>query len=290
MLKEIHFVTGKGGVGKSTVALALAYKKSLQGKKVLLAELGDESFFKDLLDLSNVGYQPISLRGSLDLSLWTGAEALKEYARYLLKVEALYKLFIENPISRSLINIAPALPEIAIMGKITSDPRRHGPPMDYDCIVVDAYATGHFLALIKAPNSMSKAIKFGPMGQQNREIDKVLRDPQMCHYHIVTLPEELPIRESEELYQQINQFLDIKPDFFINKMLQTELTSKDLKKLENKSKHIGDFAAYLEAVLERQEEALERIKKLKAPTSTLPLVMETEPWRMIEALAEGMPE
>jgi anion-transporting ArsA/GET3 family ATPase len=67
MVQEIHFVTGKGGVGKSIVALALAYKKASQGQRTLLVELGDESFYKDLLDLNSVGFKPTNLRPFLDL-------------------------------------------------------------------------------------------------------------------------------------------------------------------------------------------------------------------------------
>ncbi len=289
MVQEVHFVTGKGGVGKSVVALTLAYKKALQGQKTLLVELGDESFYKDLLDLSSVGFKPTHLRPFLDLSLWTGADCLKEYARYLLKIEALYRLFFENPVSRSLVNVAPALPEISIMGKITSGPRRHGPPMDYDCLVVDAYATGHFLALVKAPRSMANAVKMGPMSQQNREIDGVLRNSDLCHYHIVSLPEELPIKESEELYQELRAYLEVKPQFIINKVIETNLKAADLKKIAKKDEDVSQFALYMEAVLERQDDSVERLKKLKSKVSELPLVTEVSPWNMVEILAERMP-
>lgn len=290
MVQEIHFVTGKGGVGKSIVALTLAYKKAQQGQKTLLVELGDESFYKDLLDLSSVGFKPTSLRPSLDLSLWTGADCLREYARYLLKIETIYKLFFENPISRSLVNVAPALPEISIMGKITSGPRNHGPPMDYDCIVVDAYATGHFLALIKAPRSMAKTVKVGPMGQQNKEIDQVLKNSDLCKYHIVSLPEELPVRESQELYHELRAYLEVKPHFIINKMIDTTLTVTDLKKIAKKDEEVSEFASFIEAVLERQETSIEQFKKSKTEVTELPLVTEVDPWSMVEILAERMPK
>jgi anion-transporting ArsA/GET3 family ATPase len=174
------------------------------------------------------------------------------------------------------------------MGKITSQPRKHGPPMNYDCLVVDSYATGHFMALVKASHSMAQAVKFGPMAQQNREIDRVLHDPSMCHYHIVTLPEELPVKESEELFESLYQFLNIKPDFIINKNIETELSPRDLKKIAKESDQVGDFAGYLEAVLERQDESLERLKKLEQPVGVLPLVMETKPWKMIDRITERL--
>ena len=286
MSQELHFITGKGGVGKSIVALSMAYKKAQSGQKVLLVELGDESFYKEFLDLAPVGFAPTNLKQNLDISLWSGADCLKEYARHLLKVETLYKLFFENPISKSLINVAPGLAEISITGKITSGPRHHGPQMHYDCIVIDAYATGHFLSLIKAPAAMAQAISFGPMGEQSRGIDKILKDEKLCHYHIVTLPEELPVKEAEELFDELQAFLGIKADFYINKMLQTNLTALQLKKLAKDNSSIGEFAEYLEAVIERQDDAKDRVKKLKSKTTILPFITEPDEWKMIEVLSQ----
>ncbi len=285
MAQELHFITGKGGVGKSIVALAMAFQKSLEGKRVLLVELGDQSFYKDFLDLDEVGFNPTSLKKNLDISLWSGADCLKEYARHLLKIEGLYKLFFENPISRSLINVAPGLAEISITGKITSGPRHHGPQMEYDCLVIDAYATGHFLSLIKAPAAMAQAINFGPMGEQNRGIDKILKDQKICQYHIVTLPEDLPLKEAEELYEELHAFLGVEPEIYINKMLETNLTTPQLKKLAKENSSIGEFAEYVEAVVERQDEAKDRIKKLKTKTTILPFITENQPWKMIEILS-----
>ncbi len=289
MAQELHFITGKGGVGKSTVALAMAYQKARAGKKVLLVELGDQSFYKEFLDLKAVGFIPTELIKNLDISLWSGGDCLKEYARHLLKIESLYRLFFENPISKSLINVAPGLAEISITGKITSGPRHHGPQMKYDCIVIDAYATGHFLSMIKAPAAMAQAIQFGPMGEQNRSIDKILKDENLCSYHIVTLPEELPVKEAEELFEELHSFLGVTPDFYINKMLKTNLTGSQLKKLAKENSSLGEFAEYVGVLLERQEEAKLRLEKLKTKTTILPMVTETQAWKMIEILSQELP-
>src|SRR6478609_844435 len=101
MKQEIHFVTGKGGVGKSVVAAALALKLSRQGKKVLLVELGDQSFFKDFFELADVTFHPQLIKPNLSLALWTGESCLREYAQYLVKVESLAKLFFDNAVMRA---------------------------------------------------------------------------------------------------------------------------------------------------------------------------------------------
>ena len=187
MKQEIHFVTGKGGVGKSIIAAALALKLSREGKKVLLVELGNQSFYKDFFDLVDVGFQPQVLRQNLSVALWTGEACLREYAQYLIKVESLTKLFFDNAVMKAFINVAPGLPELAILGKVTSGPRKYGPPMNFDCLVVDAFATGHFKALMDAPHGMAQAVQFGPMGEQSRNITKVLKDSNISKYHICLL-------------------------------------------------------------------------------------------------------
>jgi hypothetical protein len=144
--QEIIFVTGKGGVGKSAVAAAIALKKS-QSKRTLLVELGSQSFYKDYFRLPSLGFDPQNIKDNLDLALWSGTECLKEYARYLLKVESLYRLFFENSVTRSLINIAPGLAELAIMGKATSHPRKVGPVLNYDCLVIDVGEFAHLVEI-----------------------------------------------------------------------------------------------------------------------------------------------
>ena len=128
MVKKAHFVTGKGGVGKSLVAALLARFYSLKSQHVLLAELSEISFYKDYLDLTEIQYKPSAWLPNVDISQWSGPECLKEYALHLLKIKKLYELFFENPVTRSLVQVAPGLQELAILGKVTSSPRRHGPP------------------------------------------------------------------------------------------------------------------------------------------------------------------
>lgn len=284
MNQEIHFVTGKGGVGKSMVAAGLALKLSQQGKKTLLVEMGDQSFFQDFFNLEKVTYKPTILRKNLDLALWSGQEALREYALHLIKVERLYKIFFENAVMKAFINVAPALPELAIMGKITSGPRKHGPPLSYDALVVDSFATGHFMALMRSAPGMLKAVSFGPMGEQSRGIERVLRDPHICRYHIVTLPEELPLKEAGELQKFLRDEFGVEAGILVNKFLQTEIEVEDLQSLKTTSADLKAFADYLKFHLERQGEFLKKAKKLDAQFKKIPLILDSDNWKLIESV------
>lgn len=274
MQQKIYFVTGKGGVGKSTFAASLALKLSHSGLKTILVELGDQSYFQDYFSLSEtVGFAPLKIDKNLDLALLTGADCLREYALHLLKMERLYKLFFENPISKSLVNVAPALKELAILGKITSAARKHGPPLKYDCVVVDGYASGHFMALMTAPNAMATAVPFGPMGEQSRGIHHVLIDKSICQYFIVSLPEELPMKETAELKRDLNTHLKVSAQVVMNKMLSPLIAPADRVFGET------DFEKDLKGKLKEES---------KYDEKKLPYVFEQDPRKVLEILADSI--
>lgn len=266
---EIHFVTGKGGVGKSVVAAALACRRAREGKKTLLVELGNQSFYKDFLGLNQIGYAPTPWRENLSVAIWKGADCLREYALHLLKIQSLYQLFFENPVSRALIQVAPGLQELAILGKLTSGPPRFvGPAFDFEVIVVDAYSTGHFLALLSAPHGMSQAIRFGPMGEQSRGIDKVIRDPNVCKYYIVTLPEELPVIETLELEKKLRDDFGITATRILNKILPDEKASGS-----------AGFDTYIQNSKSLKQWSVEKLGA--SNLQEVPFIFENEPQKLL---------
>ena len=234
--QKIHFFTGKGGVGKSALAagFACALSQNTDNSPILLTELTERSFFKDFLQLPHSAYKPVlaeNISKNLSVCQWSTTECLKEYALHLLKIETLYKLFFENPVSKSLIQVAPGLQELAILGKATSSARKHGPKMEYSEIVIDAFSTGHFMSLFRAPKAMAEIISFGPMGEQSRGIDSWIRNPEYCEVHLVTLAEELPITETIELFSNLKLEFGITAKVYLNKTLS--LTEKDFENLSS---------------------------------------------------------
>lgn len=216
---EIHFVSGKGGVGKSVVAASLARRKTSQGRRTLLIELGEQSYFQGLFPQLHIGHKPSVLPDLFDLALWSGLSCFHEYARHLLPVESLYKLIFENQVAASLVNAAPGLAELSILGKVTSGHRKVGPPLPYDVLIVDAYSSGHFLSLIKAPFGFAEAISVGPMGEQTRGIIQLLKDAEQTTYWLVTQGEEMMVAETEELSRELQKWTGVPPKLVLNKCL-----------------------------------------------------------------------
>ncbi len=215
---KITFVTGKGGTGKSAVAAGIAWKSAQMGHRTLLVELSGPS-----------ALDGAELPPNLTVEELTGISSLKTFVKHYIKVPGLAELFFENRVMRSFLNVAPAVNELAILGKITSGVRKAGPAVNYDRIVVDTFATGHALALFKAPLGMSRAITSGPMGRDSRKIYEVLKDPAVVNYVIVTLPEALPVEESLELREGLRELVPQEPVLVVNKM---ELEDWQLSELE----------------------------------------------------------
>lgn len=259
--KKIVFVTGKGGVGKSLASAAIALEQSKLGRKVLLVEIGENSYYKDFWHLPEVSHVPQRLPLGFDFAMWSGESCLREYVLHFLKIDRLYKLFFENKVMRALINVAPGLQEIAILGKITSGVRHVGPHIGYDLIVVDTFATGHALALFRAPKGMVEAIKFGPMGSNSRDIQTVLSDPKVCAYVIVTLLEELPVVETFELRQALVAEFGVVPSIVANKIVPMPVGQEELRDLHEAVDDQGfkEFTAYLRTIGERQTRFLAQL-------------------------------
>ncbi len=286
--KKIVFVTGKGGVGKSLIAAGIARQQALAGKRVLLAEIGENSYYKDFWQLSEIGHEPRPVpKENFDVALWSGESSLREYVLFYLKVERLYKLFFENKVMRSLVNVAPGLSEIAILGKITSGIRKVGPPLPYDLIVVDTFATGHALAMFRTPKGMMEAIRMGPMGHQSREILNVLQNRELTSYVLVSLLEELPVVETLEFQAQMKADLGVEAHIIENRVVRIPVTENSLEKLgDTNEAGLSEFARFLKAISEKQTRYHAQLTKQSPPVVSVPMIFSNEPKELVDRVAE----
>ncbi|MEZ4871778.1 MAG: ArsA family ATPase [Bdellovibrionales bacterium] len=272
------FVTGKGGVGKSMWAASVASHLASRGKRVLLVEFGETSFFGYFFS-QPINMNPRQIRPNLDVSIWSWASCLRDYIGHLVKIDKLADLFFENKVMRALIRGAPALKELAILGKATSGVRHYGPELDYDHIVFDCYATGHFLALMRAPVGMYEAIKFGPMGDQSLAIIKTLKDPKTTEYHLVTLLEELPVSETKELHASIDKELNSNIKVIVN---------KSLRYIRDNEFNDSTFEQSVCHNLQRQNNSWAQLQESLKIDLEVPYFFESDPNELIEKISKEM--
>jgi anion-transporting ArsA/GET3 family ATPase len=202
--RRVLFFTGKGGVGKSTMAAATAFLAAQQGKRVLLVEVDAKGDVTALFEHAPVGFTPKEIQpGILAMSMDTEA-SLQEYLKLNLKVPVLGRL---GPLAKVLDFVATAAPgvkEILTIGKIAWEVRESiEGRADHDLVVVDAAATGHIVAQLGAAASIQELVDVGPVRAQTEWMSEILSDPAICAVNVVTTPEEMPVAETIELVGRI---------------------------------------------------------------------------------------
>src|SRR4051794_7078310 len=198
------FFTGKGGVGKSTMAAATALLAANIGKRVLLIEVDAKGDVPAQFEQSPVGFKPRQVHpGVMAMAMDTEA-SLQEYLRLNLRVPVLGRL---GPLARVLDFVATAAPgvkEILTVGKIMWEVREaiEG-RADHDLVIVDAAATGHIVAQLGAADAIQELVDVGPLRIQTQWVSELLSDPAVTAVNVVTTPEEMPVAETIELVARI---------------------------------------------------------------------------------------
>jgi anion-transporting ArsA/GET3 family ATPase len=188
--RDLVVVTGKGGVGKTTVAAAIALAGAAEGRRVVLAEVGGRRDAVRLLAGSAVDHVSITPR-----------DAMEEYLRTQLP-RAVAELLSHSGTFAAFVEATPGMNELLTIGKVwelAAERRRTPGAAPYDLVVLDAPASGHGLALLSAPRTFSQAARVGPIHRQAGIIAATLADPGLTAVVAVTLPEEMPVNETLEL-------------------------------------------------------------------------------------------
>lgn len=199
--RQLVFVTGKGGVGKSTIAAALALLAAEQGKRTLVCDLDAKGDLADFYETGPTSFTPREVQPRLYAMSMDTEESLKEYLTLQLKLPRMARIGPLARIFEFVATAAPGVKEILTVGKVTWEAReRH-----YDLVVVDASPTGHIVGQLDAPNAINELVQVGMVRQQTGWLIDVLSDPARTGLVIVTTPEEMPVNETIELSGRIEK-------------------------------------------------------------------------------------
>jgi anion-transporting ArsA/GET3 family ATPase len=266
--KKFIVVTGKGGSGKSLVALALAHRLNCEGKRVLLVELGrkrDQTFTRlpELVGLKTASHKPVEvmLPGSkqkIHLSVLDPTTSLAEYVEMKLPLGAFAGLLLNNRVTASFLEVVPGLPDLVSLGKlwhaVTQPDLNDGP----DVVVLDAPATGHALALLQAPANFKRITKVGPIFKDAKVMTEFFSDEQQTAIVLTTLPEEMSLKETAELKKSMGKNLP-EPFVIVNRKFP------ELPAVTSEEKESLPYVAYnySRKRAERESEAVATLKGAK---------------------------
>ena len=233
---KILIVSGKGGVGKTTVAAALALVAARHGRRVCIADVDRKGSLARLFGGSELGHNPRELAPGVWGMNISPEEALGEYLDVQYHMKRVSRVFTSTHFVDYITTAAPGLKDILVLGKIwylEQGREGGGSPVDFDTIVVDAPAAGHMLTFLSAPMGLSDAIRVGPVRRQSDWLVQMLRDPMRTRVHLVTLPEEMPVAETRETSEALHAKIGIDPGtVFANAVYQELLTSDERATLE----------------------------------------------------------
>ena len=193
--RKLVFVTGKGGVGKTTITAAIGILASQQGKRTLICEVDAKGDVAGLLETRPTGFEPREVQPRLFAMSMDTEASLREYLQLQLRLPLVARL---GPLARTfdfVANAAPGVKEILIVGKLAYEVReRH-----YDLVVVDAPATGHVVGQLAAPQAINDLVRVGLIRNQTDWMLEILEDAATTGVVIVAAPEEMPVTETLEL-------------------------------------------------------------------------------------------
>jgi Mrp family chromosome partitioning ATPase len=199
--RKFLILSGKGGVGKTTVAAVLAVAASRRGRRVLIAQTDAVQRLSKMFGRQEaIGSDVVTVAPGIDAVNMTPKSALHEYGLMVLRYETVYRALFENRAVRGFLSAIPGLDAYAMLGKAWwhTTELQDGRPR-YDLTILDGPATGHAVLMLRIPQAILDTLPRGPLTADAQAARDLLSDPARAALVIVTLPEELPVREATEL-------------------------------------------------------------------------------------------
>ena len=273
---------GKGGTGKTTIAAALGLAAARRGRRTVVVEVAEQQRLLSLFGQGANDHNEVKLDANLFGLSIDPHRAMEEWLRHQLRSGTLAGILGGSRIFQLLTAAAPGVSELVTMGKIwdlAQLERRTGGSV-FDLAIVDAPATGHGLALLRAPATYARIARAGPIARQAGRIDQFVRHPRSTGINAAALPEEMPVAETLELEDRLAEDDMALDGIVVNGLYPERYGADDVGRLESVDGRGSDTAraALATALLEHHRAAVQReqVERLRADAgatvSTLPFV------------------
>ena len=286
--KRLVFVTGKGGVGKSTISVSLGLAAAARGKRTIVCEIGGQETASRVFRRAEIGFHEVQVADNLWAISIDPDHSLREYLLLQLKVRAMRDMLVRSRIFNYLAAATPGLKELVTIGKIwelAQPDRKVKKAEEYDLVIVDAPATGHGIGFLQTPRTFAGIARMGPIHSQAQELDRFITDHDATGVAIVSLPEEMPVNESASLEASLTSDIGMSVDrIYMNALYPERFSKSEASELEKALEGAdGPARAAARAALSEfrrsrsQREQLQRLKKaVSSPVKTLPFIFKPQ--------------
>ena len=268
--KRLVFVSGKGGVGKTTVALALGLAAARRGLRTIVCEVAHQERFSRLLGREGVGYEETEVADDLNAISLDQQHTLEEWVTYQLPSKTLAGFLYRNGIFQHLTSAAPGIKELVTIGKIWELAQLHRKSKDarpYDFVVVDSPATGHGLGMLRAPRTFADIARVGPIRHQADRIHEFVVSDRTAVL-AVALPEEMPVNETLEYAEEIERFRGPLDAVVVNGLYPHRFTDEEIASLNG---HRGPAVRAAMTEHRRYVGQQEELQRLEGGVGDVPL-------------------
>jgi anion-transporting ArsA/GET3 family ATPase len=284
-------VTGKGGVGKTTVAVALGLRAASEGKRTIVCEVAAQENASRMFEHARVGFHEVEMEENLWSISIDPDESMREYVLLQLKVRAMRDMLFRSRIFNYLAAATPGLKELVTIGKIwelAQLDRKVKSGRKYDLVIVDAPATGHGVGFLQTPRTFASIARVGPVHSQAETLNRFITDHAHTGTAIVALPEEMPVNESLALERDLRDEVGVAVDrVYLNGLYPERFKKDEAERLaeltESENGTNGATKAAARAALSEfrraksQRSQLSRLRRgVEAPVKTLPFLFEPE--------------
>jgi anion-transporting ArsA/GET3 family ATPase len=286
--KRLVFVTGKGGVGKTTVAIALGLRAAAEGRRTIVCEVSSQESASRMFRRAEVGFHEVEMTDNLWSISIDPDESMREYVLLQLKVRAMRDLLFRSRLFTYLAAATPGLKELVTIGKIwelAQLDRKVKRARKYDLVIVDAPATGHGIGFLQTPRTFAGIARVGPIHSQAEQLAGYITDHRLTGVAIVALPEEMPVNESAALEAELRDEVGVAVDrVYMNALYPERFSKQEAGRLADVAENTdGALPAASRAAISEHRRArsqraqLARLRRrVSAPVMTLPFIFEPE--------------
>ena len=282
MSVRLVFVTGKGGVGKTTVAAALGLYAAQQGLRALIVETASDGQLVTLFERRTLSVTVHHLRPQLDAVRVNPRRLVEDYFTAVLRFRWLSERLFSSSTFNAVTTAVPGITEFLLLEKIrewlTVGWRRRGG--GYDLVIVDGPASGHALKLFATPRRLGGMVSRGPLSTAARSLGRLLADRDMTRVLLVSLAEEMAVRETLETHEVIEHDMGLHVAApVVNRVFPNRFTPEEAREVDGAAPRDAAATVVLEAArfaiasgLEAERHVATLRRALGTPPILLPLL------------------